>query len=202
MAVTVSPVPLGNVTQALNTINANFQALATAFNQYLAQTNPVANPATQGLLVPGKITSYNGIATVANGACVPVAYARQTGLTTATPGSAFLSYAIGANGGSFLVMANVFVQASSTEFDFFVTVSATQDAAAIVQAPLQMCGVGYGFLSTTVNDALTKGAYWGIPMYVHGQPNTPISVFTNSAGAHGFVATTYSLEVTIVQVVG
>ena len=61
MAMALSPVPTGNVTQALSTIQSNFVALQAAFNQLIAQTTPIATPqAAQGSVIPGMVTAYNG----------------------------------------------------------------------------------------------------------------------------------------------
>ena len=219
MAMALSPVPTGNVTQALSTIQSNFVALQAAFNQLIAQTTPIATPqAAQGLVIPGMVTSYNGQPLAAgnvlggNGLTTVVAYARTLGQTSAFVQSApLLSYPVGNTDGSFLLVANVSVTAGST-FNFsvaathyspgFANVIFTQHLPFMVATDLVSSSVvsatGAGPFTTVITNTIGDAPYYGMPISARCSAHTTITIFTELTA--GFTDVRYNIEAAILQV--
>jgi hypothetical protein len=199
MAVSLTPVPIGNTTQALNVIAQNFQLLQAAFNQYLAQTNPIANPqAAQGLVIPGKVTSYGGATTSGNGVPAVVAYARQinirTNISAATP---LLSYVVGPQDQSLLVTAAVTVL-SGTNYGFEVAANYYTDAGAPWTSVCEFMWLGPN-LETSLTSNLYGdgiGAYNGLPMHLRCKAGTTVVIYA----AGNFTTVTYNIEAAIIQI--
>jgi hypothetical protein len=149
-------------------------------------------PADPGLgcaSIGGTIKAYNGVATAAAGIPAIVAYGRLTGQTAAV--NSLTTFTVGASDGSFLVIANFNLSASSGA-TFTTTVSYTDENGSATTLTLWFSN---STGASNQNIGTATGAYSSIPTPIRAQAGSTITIKTTGT----FTGATYNAEAFITQ---
>jgi hypothetical protein len=172
--------------------------IASAVSIIGAQQPAVLTPASAlngaGALL-GKITSYNGVATVGWGVPSIVATGRVLAVSNAATASV-ATYTVGAADGSFEVSGNVNVTTATTH-SFQLQVSFTDETNTARLLGIYLVNNTGGNTFTIVNTNGT-GPYAGMPQLIRAKAGTVITVLTQAAGT--YTAVVYNVEGMIKQV--
>lgn len=146
-----------------------------------------------GLVIRGLTTTYNNVATAGWGQPAIYAARRLTGQTAEIP--SLSTYTVGAADGSFLVSANVFVEDTSTVFDFNAILSYTAEDNQLRSVFLTFTQFD-GTFTPGVTADLGVGPYMGTDIHIRAKAGTAINIKTFGT----FTAVTYSAEGYITQI--
>jgi hypothetical protein len=142
-----------------------------------------------------KITAYNGLATAGNGVPVVMAYGRTVGATAAV--SSIATFTVGANDGSFKVVANVLVTTATTHA-FTLTCAYTDEGGSARTLTLTFGLVAGGVATTSVANATGTVPYHGVPVVIRAKAATTITIASAAGGTYTTVV--YNAEGFITQI--
>lgn len=144
------------------------------------------------LLLNGKSTKYNNVATAGWGLVAIYAHGRSTAQTAAVASVA--TYTVGAADGSFEVSANVLVT-SSTLHSFTVTITYTDEGNTSRTITMNFSNLA-GALVTAIANAAGAVPYEGVPLHIRCKAATAITIATVGT----FTTVAYNVESNIRQI--
>lgn len=141
---------------------------------------------SQNAQLAGKVTSYNGIATVGNGVVSVQGAGRATAQVAANASVA--TYTLGAADASFEVSANILVTTATTHA-FTCTCAYTDEGNTARTITFTFSNVG-GTLLTSIANAGGAVPYEGIPLHIRAKASTTITIATTGT----FTSVAYNVE--------
>lgn len=145
------------------------------------------------LVLTGKITTYNNIATAGNGVMAIVASGRTVGTSAAV--ASVTAYTVGASDSSFDIAANVNITAATTA-SFTVTCTYTDESNTSRTVTFSFVQNGVAVPIQTITNVTGVGAYCAMVMRIRCKSGTTITI----ASTGTFTSVTYSIEGSVVQV--
>lgn len=148
--------------------------------------------ATGAMAMGGKVTNYNGIATVGWGS--PAIYGQGRLTAQVASAASVATYTVGAADGSFEIAANVNITAATTA-SFTVTCTYTDENNTSRVVTFSFVQNGVAVPIQTITNVTGVGAYAGMKMAIRCKASTAITIATTGT----FTSVTYNVEGTITQ---